>query len=100
MKKILGLCFIAVNSLSSYASAQTMDLAEFSRRAEIDNSIAGRCVSGGATVSQCSRTIEWARNNSIITARAADWADKNYFYPIVDFFDGRVAAVCKCSAED
>ncbi len=77
--------------------SNVMDVADFQNMAFTQSQ---RCLDRPITPAQCQLRLDHALNNGMITRRAYDWAIANGYYPVIDFFDNTIAAICKCGCFD
>ncbi|ESP92220.1 MULTISPECIES: hypothetical protein [Pseudoalteromonas] len=82
-------------SLLSFESFAAMDLATYEYRARIDSDMASRCSTRPISYQEFIMRIDWAFHQGLITERAAYWGKAYGYYPLVDFFDRSVVAICK-----
>ncbi|MCG7547556.1 hypothetical protein [Pseudoalteromonas sp. Of7M-16] len=79
--------------LSSLSAQAAIDTANYRYQAYFDNALYNRCVSKPSELSARQR-IDWARNEGIITANAADWGKQFKYYPVIDYYDKSIFSIC------
>ncbi|MCG7547555.1 Hint domain-containing protein [Pseudoalteromonas sp. Of7M-16] len=94
--RTLTILFAAALAFFAAKSEATMDIAAYQSQATTDNAAHGRCAKKAVNATECVQRIDWAVREGYITARAGEWGKANGFYPVVDFYDRTVGAVCKC----
>ncbi|MCF2828087.1 MULTISPECIES: Hint domain-containing protein [unclassified Pseudoalteromonas] len=92
----LMILFTTLFALIAFKSEAAMDIAAYQSQATTDNAAHGRCAKKAISATECVKRIDWAVREGYITARAGEWGKANGFYPVVDFYDRTVGAVCKC----